>query len=100
MSYERLFFGQDQIMLDVTIFGLRGTALYSITKGGLRDVVRLYSTSNRHFLARTDSLDDKENSGFLGLRVHCVVVLWLRTTVRRSQCGRKVHGSLVCAGRL
>ena len=87
-------------MLNVAIFGLRGTSLYSITESGLRDVVRLCNTSDWHFLARTDSLNDKKNSGFLGLRVHCIVVLWLRTTVRRSRCGRKVYGSLVCAGRL
>ena len=84
MSYERLFFGQGQIMLDVAVFGFRDTALYLITKDDLRDVVRLCNTSNRHFLVRTNNLDDKENSGFLRLRVYCVVVLWLRTIVRRS----------------
>ena len=83
MSYERLFFGQGQIILDVTIFGLRDTVLYLITKSGLRDVVRLYSISNRHFLIRTNSLNDKKNSNFLRLRVYYVVVLWLYTIVRR-----------------
>ena len=62
-------------MLDITFFGLRDTALYSIAESGSRDVVRLYSTSDRHFLVCTDSLDNKENPGFLGLRVHRVVVL-------------------------
>ena len=62
-------------MSDISFFGLENTTLYSITKDGLRDVVRLYSTSDRHFLVCTDSLNDKEDSGFLGLRVHCVVVL-------------------------
>ena len=75
MSYERLFFGQGQIMLGFTFFGLRGTALHSIAEGGLRDVVRLCNTSDRHFLVCTDSLDSKANPGFLGLRVHRVVVL-------------------------
>ena len=62
-------------MLDIVIFGFRDTVLHSITKSGLRDVVRLYSTSNRHFLVRTNNLDDKKNSGFLRLRVHYIVVL-------------------------
>ena len=62
-------------MLNVASFGLRSTVLYSITEGGLRDVVRLYSTSDRHFLVCTDSLNGKEDSGFLRLGVHCVVVL-------------------------
>ena len=62
-------------MSDISFFDLGDTILHSITKDGLRDVVRLYSTSDRHFLVYTDSLNDKENSGFLGLRVHCVVVL-------------------------
>ena len=75
MSYECLFFDQSQIMLGITFFGLRGAALYSIAESGSRDVVRLYNTSDRHFLICTNSLDSKENSDFLGLRVHCVVVL-------------------------
>ena len=62
-------------MLDVTFFGLRGTILYSIVKSGSRDVVRLYSTLDRHFLVCTNSLDNKENPDFLKLRVHRVVVL-------------------------
>ena len=62
-------------MLDVTFFGLRDTVLHSITESGSRDVVRLYNTSNRHFLVCTNSLDNKENPGFLELRVHCIVVL-------------------------
>ena len=62
-------------MLDVTIFSLRDTVFYSITKDGLRDVVRLYNTSDRHFLIRTNSLNNKENSDFLELRVYCIVVL-------------------------
>ena len=61
-------------------------------------VVRLCNKSNRHFLVCTDNLDSKTNPGFLGLRVHCVVVLWLRMIVRRLQCRRKVHGMLVCTG--
>ena len=75
MSYERLFFGQGQIMLGFTFFGLRGIALHSIAENGLRNVVRLYSTSNRHFLICTNSLNNKKNPGFLRLRVHRVVVL-------------------------
>ena len=62
-------------MLGFTFFGLRDTALHSIAKGGLRDVVRLYNTSDRHFLVCTDNLDNKTNLGFLRLRVHRVVVL-------------------------
>ena len=62
-------------MSGISFFGLEDTILYSITKSGLRDVVRLYSTSDRHFLVCTNNLNDKENSGFLGLRVHCVIVL-------------------------
>ena len=96
MSYERLFFDQGQIMLGFTFFDLRGTALYSIAKDGLRDVVRLYNTSDRHFLIYMNSLDNKVNLDFLRLRVHRVVVLWLRTIVRRLQCKRKVHEMLVC----
>ena len=62
-------------MLGFTFFGLRDTVLYSIAEGGLRDVVRLYNTSNRHFLVCTDSLDNKTNSSFLRLRVHRIVML-------------------------
>ena len=62
-------------MSDISFFGLGDITLYSITKSNLRDVVRLCSTSNRHFLICTDSLNDKENSGFLRLRVYCIVVL-------------------------
>ena len=75
MSYEYLFFDRGQIMLDITFFGLRGTTLHSITESDSRDVVRLYNTSDRHFLVYTDSLDNKQDPGFLGLRVHRVVVL-------------------------
>ena len=84
MSYECLFFDRDQIMLDITFFDLRGVTLYSITESDSRDVVRLYNTSDRYFLVCTDSLNNKENPDFLGLRVHYIVVLWLRTMVRRS----------------
>ena len=73
--YKRLFFGWGQIMLGIAFFGLWGTVLHSIAEGGLRDIVRLYNTSDRHLLVCTDNLDDKENSGFLELRVHRVVVL-------------------------
>ena len=62
-------------MSDISFFGLGDTTLYSITKSGLRDVVRLYSTSDRHFLVCMDNLNDKEDSGFLRLRVYCIVVL-------------------------
>ena len=75
MSYERLFFGQGQIMLGFTFFGLRDTVLHSITEDGLRDVVRLYNTSDRYFLICTDSLDNKTNPDFLRLRVYRTVVL-------------------------
>ena len=94
MSYECLFFGRDQIMLDITFFDLRDTVLYSITKSGLRDVVRLYNTSDRYFLVCTDSLDNKKNPDFLRLRVHHVVVLWLRTMIRRSCVKEKWTGRL------
>ena len=98
--YKRLFFDWGQIILDIVFFGLWNTILYSITERGLRDIVRLYNTSDRHLLVCTDNLNDKENSGFLRLRVHCVVVLWLRTIVRRSRCKRKVHQTLVYVRRL
>ena len=62
-------------MLDITFFGFRGTALYSITESSSRDVVRLYNTSHRHFLICMNSLNNKKNLGFLRLRVYCVVVL-------------------------
>ena len=100
MSYECLFFNWGQIMLDITFFDLRGAALYSITESGSRDVVRLYNTSDRHFLICMNSLDNKENPDFLELRVHRVVVLWLRTMVRRSWCKRKVKETLVWTRRL
>ena len=73
--YKRLFFDWGQIILDITFFGLWGTALYLIAEGGLRDIVRLYNTSNRHLLICTNNLDDKKNSGFLELRVYRIVVL-------------------------
>ena len=100
ISYECLLFGRDQIMLGITFFGLRDTALHSITESGSRDVVRLYNTSDWHFRIYTNNLNNKKNSGFFELRVHCVVVLWLRTIVRRSRNGRKMDGSLVWTGRL
>ena len=95
MSYKYLFFSRDQIILNVTFFGLRDTILYSIIESNLKDVVRLYNTLNRHFLICTDSLDNKKNLDFLKLRVYCVVVLWLRTMVRRLQCRRIMNGTLV-----
>ena len=98
MLYERLFFDQSQIILNFTFFDLQDTVLHSIAEDGLRDVVRLYDTSDWHFLICMDNLDSKTNPDFLGLRVHCIVVLWLRTIVRRSQCERKVRGMLVCTG--
>ena len=100
MSYECLFFGRNQIMLDITFFGFRGAVFYSIAESGSRDVVRLCNTSDRHFLVCTNNLDNKENPDFLRLRVHRVVVLWLCTMVRRSWCKRKVDGTLVWTGRL
>ena len=75
MSYEYLFFNQDQIMLDITFFGLRDVALYLIVESDSKDVVRLYSTSNRHFLICTNSLNNKKNPGFLRLRIHYIIVL-------------------------
>ena len=75
MSYERLFFGQGQIILNFTFFDLRDTVLYSITEDGLRDVIRLYSTSDPHFLVCTNNLDNKTNPDFLRLRVYRIVVL-------------------------
>ena len=62
-------------MSNISFFDLKNIILYSITKSDLRDVVRLCSTSDRHFLVCTNSLNDKKNSGFLKLRVHCIVVL-------------------------
>ena len=100
MSYECLFFNRGQIMLDIAFFDLRDTVLYSITESGSRDVVRLYSTLDRHFLVCTNSLDNKENPGFLGLRVYRIVILWLCTMVRRSWCKRKVNETFVWTRRL
>ena len=62
-------------MSDISFFGLEDITLYSITKDGLRNVVRLCNTSDRHFLVCTNSLNDKEDSDFLKLRVYYVVVL-------------------------
>ena len=62
-------------MLSVAVFGLRSTVLYLITKSGLRDVVRLYNTLNRHFLIYINNLNDKENFDFLKLRVYYIIVL-------------------------
>ena len=73
--YKCLFFDWDQIMLDITFFDLRGTVLYSIAKKDLRDIVRLYNISDRHFLVYTNSLNNKKNSDFLKLRVYYIVVL-------------------------
>ena len=75
MSYECLFFDRGQIILDITFFDLRDTALYSIIESGSRDVVRLCNTLNRHFLIYTNNLNSKENSDFLRLRVYYIVVL-------------------------
>ena len=75
MSYECLFFDRGQIMLNITFFDLRGTVLYSIMESSSRDVVRLYSTSDRHFLIYTNSLGNKKNPDFLELRIYRIVVL-------------------------
>ena len=75
MSYEYLFFNRGQIILNITFFGLRDVVLYSITENSSRDVVRLYSTSNRHFLIYTNNLDNKENLDFLKLRIYYIVIL-------------------------
>ena len=75
MLYKYLFFDRSQIMLNVTFFGLRDTVLYLITENGFRDVVHLYSTSDRHFLIYMNSLNNKKNLDFLKLRVHCIFVL-------------------------
>ena len=75
ISYERFFFSPSQIILNITDFGLRNTILYSIAEGDLRNVVRLYSTSNRHFLVYTNSLNNKKNSNSLKLKIYYVVVL-------------------------
>ena len=72
-------------MLDITFFDLRTTALYSIAESDSRDVVRSYSTSDRHFLVCTNSLDNKENPGLLRLRVHRVVVLLCCDYIRWSE---------------
>ena len=66
-------------MLDITFFSLRDTVLYSITKNGLRDVVRLYNTSDRQFLICTNNLNSKKNSDFLKLKVYRIIVLSLVT---------------------
>ena len=95
MSYECLFFDRGQIILDITFFGLRDTVLYSIMESDSRDVVRLYNTSDRHFLVCTNNLNNKKNLDFLRLRVHRVVVLWLCTMIRRLWCKRKVDGTFV-----
>ena len=62
-------------MSDNSFFGLKNTILYLIMKDGLRDVVRLYSISNRHFLIYINNLNNKEDSSFLKLRIHYVIVL-------------------------
>ena len=62
-------------MSNILFFDLEDTTLYSITKDGLRDVVRLYNTSDRHFLICTNNLNDKKDFDFLRLRFHYVVVL-------------------------
>ena len=64
-------------MSAVASIGKRSSALYSVTEGALRDTIRLRSASDGYFSARTDSLDGKDDSGFLGLHRHGVVVeLW------------------------
>ena len=87
-------------MSSISFFGLENTILYSITKSDLRDVVRFYNVSDRHFLICMNNLNDKENSDFLRLRVYYVVVLWLHTMIERLRCRRKVHETIVCTRRL
>ena len=61
-------------MSGIAFLGLRNTAFHSINKGHLRDVVDLCSSLDKQFFSRVDSFDSKDDSTFLGLYRHGVVV--------------------------
>ena len=62
-------------MLDITFFDFRDITLYSIIKDDLRNVIRLYNTSDRHFLIYINNLNNKENSDFLKLKIYYIIML-------------------------
>lgn len=98
--YKCLFFNQNQIMLNIGFFGFRSTVLYLIAEADLKNIICLYSMSDRHFLIYINSLNDKKNSGFLELRPYFIIVLQLCTMIKRLRYKRKVRQTLVCARRL
>ena len=60
--------------MGIAFLRLCDTAFHSVDKGHLKDVVDLCSSLDRQFFSYTDSFDSKDDSTFLGLYRHGVVV--------------------------
>ena len=61
-------------MSGIAFLRLCDMAFHSVDKGHSRDVVDLCSSLDRQFFGRADSFDSKDDSTFLGLYRHGVVV--------------------------
>ncbi len=77
VSDDCLLFGIGQLIRWVASFSDRDVSLHSVAERGLGDVVHLRSASDGYFFGRTDCLNSKDDSSFLGLdRYGFVVVVW------------------------
>jgi hypothetical protein len=79
-------------MLGITFFSFGGDSVHSVTKGGFGNIVNLSSTSAGHFFSCMDSLNGKDDSGFLGLYRHDVVVVWWSNWLWRLYYAEKCAG--------
>jgi len=86
-------------MLGVSYLSYCRNAVYLIIERGFRDIVHLYSLLVRQIFGHTNSFNSKDDSLFLGIYRHSVVVELLHVVVGRLQCGWKVRGLMICADR-
>ena len=54
-------------MLRITFLGFGSNSVHSVTERDFRDIINFSSSSAGYFSSCTDSLNGKNDSGFLGL---------------------------------
>ena len=99
ISYKGLFFSQGQIVLYVAFLWLCDAALHPGDEGRLRYIIRLRSTSDRHFFTHMNCFDGKDDSGFLHLHRHGFYCSVVEFEGGRSRHGQKVDRSVIWTAR-
>ena len=92
---KRFFFGCNQLQLYISFLKFYDAFFHPSSKSRSQYIVYLHGTLYRHLFVCANSIDNKNDSGFLGLDKHnvCCGVEWF--DFGRSQLRRKVARAVV-----